>query len=341
METLLLFLPFLVPVVVANLADRHRRSRYTSRDPRLNTLIDVGLRYLPSSLLMAINVGVLGIAALALLNELAKALMPDLVDAQAMTANWWGVAAACLLTSLLAFLPLFPAVRRWLAHRLPIDPDSPVHTTALVFAVYQIGLSLGQMALIGNLENLTDAELALTIWDVLLTGVPLALFALVGVGLFIRRDGRNTLERLGLRRPTAKQLLAAVGITVVLLGFDFCLNLIWEGVAPASYDLLERVTENLFGNLATVGGAIALGLSAGISEELLFRGAVQPRLGLLLASILFAIGHMQYGLTLATLEVFVIGLVLGLIRNRTSTTLCIVIHASYNTAGVLLGMLWP
>jgi len=341
METLLLYLPFLVPVAAANLAERHRRSRYVTHDPRLNTLIDVGLRYMPYGLLITINVGLLGIAALVLVNELAKMLIPDLVDAQAVAVNWWGVAAACLLTSILAFLPLFPAARRGLARWLPIDPDSPVHTTALAFAVYQIGLSLGQIALIGNLETLTDAELALSIWDVLLTGVPLALFALVGVGLFIRRDGRSTLERLGLRRPTWKQLAAAVGITAALLAFDFCTNLVWEGVAPASYDLMERVTENLFGNLATVGGAIVLGLSAGISEELLFRGAVQPRLGLLLASVLFAIGHMQYGLTVATLEVFIIGLMLGLIRKRSSTTLCIVIHASFNAAGVLLGMLWP
>jgi membrane protease YdiL (CAAX protease family) len=98
------------------------------------------------------------------------------------------------------------------------------------------------------------------------------------------------------------------------------------------------VTENLFGNLASVGGAIALGLSAGISEELLFRGAVQPRLGLLLATVLFAVGHLQYGLSVATLEIFVIGLVLGVMRARTSTTIAIVIHASYNALGVLLGL---
>ncbi len=30
--------------------------------------------------------------------------------------------------------------------------------TALAFAVYQIGLSLGLMTLIGDLENLIDAE---------------------------------------------------------------------------------------------------------------------------------------------------------------------------------------
>jgi membrane protease YdiL (CAAX protease family) len=130
-----------------------------------------------------------------------------------------------------------------------------------------------------------------------------------------------------------------VGITALLLAFDFSVNLAWESVDPEGYDLMSRVTENIFGNLATVGGAIALGLSAGISEELLFRGAVQPRLGLLLASVLFTIGHLQYGLTLATLEILIIGLVLGLVRNRANTTICIVIHAGYNTVGTLLGML--
>jgi membrane protease YdiL (CAAX protease family) len=96
--------------------------------------------------------------------------------------------------------------------------------------------------------------------------------------------------------------------------------------------------ETLFGGLSTVAGAFALGLSAGISEELLFRGAVQPRLGLLLTTFLFAIGHLQYGLTVATFEVFLIGLVLGLVRKRSNTTVCIIIHASYNTLGTLLGM---
>jgi membrane protease YdiL (CAAX protease family) len=118
-------------------------------------------------------------------------------------------------------------------------------------------------------------------------------------------------------------------------------NLAWEELDPAGYYLLDRVTQNLFGNLMTVGGALVLGLSAGISEELLFRGAVQPRLGLLLATFLFAIGHLQYGLSVATLEVFVIGLALGLTRKWTHTTICILIHASYNTVGVLLGLLKP
>jgi membrane protease YdiL (CAAX protease family) len=339
MEQLLLFLPFLIPVLVANFSERYRRSRSESHDPRPGGFLDLVLRYSPHALLAALNLGLLGITLLALLNGLVQVLMPEAVEPGVLVVNWFVVAAACFLTGLLAFLPLIPAMRRWLSRWLPIDPASMVHMTALAFAIYQIGLSLGQMALIGDLENLIDAELALTVGDVLLTGVPFVLFALLGVGLLIRRDGPLTWERLGLRWPTRKQLAAAAGLTVLLLAFDIAVSWAWQEVDPAGYDLLERVTENIFGNLVTVGGALALGLSAGISEELLFRGAVQPRLGLFLATLLFTVGHLQYGLTAATLEIFFIGLVLGLVRKRSHTTICILIHAAYNTIGTLMGML--
>jgi len=324
MINLLIYLPFLAPVLVAQFEKR-----------------EIWPKLVTYGLLVALNLGILGIAAFALLSALVTSYAPDLVPAESLAVNWPGVALAAFLTALAAFLPLLPAVRRGVSRLLPIDPDSAIHTTALTLAVYQIGLSLAQMALIGDLENLTESGLGLTLWDVVFGGVPLALFALAGVGLFIRRDGRSTLDRLGLRRLTWRQLAAAVGITLLFLALDFAVNLAWQEMDPAGYDVLDRVIQNLFGGLVSVVGALALGLSAGISEELLFRGAVQPRLGLLLTSVLFAIGHLQYGLTPATLEVFVIGLVLGLVRNRASTTLCILIHASYNAAGVLLGMWQP
>jgi membrane protease YdiL (CAAX protease family) len=344
MENLLIFLPFLVPVIVANYSERQRLAPHAAGDERTGRSLDLVLRYAPYALLILINLGLLGFAGIALLNQLATMLMPEQMEQtgpQVFSGNWWAVALISLLTALLAFLPLIPMVRRWLVRILPIDPDSLVHMTALCFAIYQIGISLGQMALIGSLENLTNAELSLTIADVLFSGLPLILFALVGVGLLIRRDGSLSWRRLGLKWPTWKQLLIAVGITASLLAFDYGVTLLWERLDPAGYDLLDRVTENIFGNLMTVGGALALGLSAGISEELLFRGAVQPRLGLLFATFLFTIGHLQYGLTIATLEIFIIGLVLGLVRNGMSTTICIVIHAAYNSTGVLLGLLQP
>ena len=340
MEQLLILLPFLVPVVVANYSERHRRLPYTLSTPQSSRNLDRALRYLPHGLLIAINLGLIGLSLLSMFNALALMLMPELVEPGLDAGGWLGMSAAAFITALLAFLPLLPQIRQWLARWLPINPDSLVHMTALAFAIYVIGLGLGQMALLGNLEMLANSEDVLTIWDVILFGIPYVLFALAGVGLLIRRRGPGTWQRLGLRRPTFKQLLAAVGIAGLLLGFDLLVSWIWQGIDPAGYDLLAKVNENLFGGLATVGGAIALGLSAGISEELLFREAVQPRLGLLSTTMLFTIGHQQDGLTLATLQVFVIGLVFGLMRKRTGGVIvCMVSHATYNMVGTLLGMI--
>jgi len=347
MLELLVFLPFLVPVIVANLSERHRLTpdttadppdtrRHASRGAAPNRLVDTSLRVLPYALLAAINISLLGVAALALLSALAQKFVPGAVEATAMELNWATLALASLLTGILAFVPMIAGVRRRLARIVPIDPESPVHMTALVLAVYEIGLSLAQMAFIGGLENLAGAGLELTVWDVLLSGLPLLIFGLLGVGLWIRRGVRATAERLGLSRPTWKQLLAAVAITALLLGLDLAVNTLWAEVDPFGYELMDQVMNSLFGGLGTVVGAVVLGLSAGISEEILFRGAVQPRLGLVLAAVLFTIGHVQYSLTPATLEILVIGLVLGLVRKRSNTTVCIVIHALYNMTGSLL-----
>jgi len=322
--SLLIFLPFLVPVIVAQFGERNR-----------------GARYATYGLLAAFNVGLLGIAGLLFLSELLMALQPAQLPVQTTSFNTLAMAIATLLTAFVANLPLVPGVRRWLVRWLPIDPDSIVHATALTYAVYFVGLSIGQMLLIGNLETLAQGNLSLTILDVILSELPLLVFALVGVGMFVRRGWRATWQRLGVLRPTWKQLLAALGIAILLIAFDYGVNYGWDKLDPAGYDQLQRVTENIFGGLMTVGGAFALGLSAGIAEELLFRGAVQPRLGLFLATVLFALGHLQYGFTIATAEVFVIGLVLGLMRRRTSTTVTMVIHATYNTLGVILGLLQP
>lgn len=322
--SLLLFLPFIALVVFANLGERQPWARYTTY-----------------ALLILTDLALLGGALLFVLLGVLQAVDTTAAALPGLTGSVWGLAAALFGTGLLAALPLVPAVRRGLARILPIDAASLVHMTALAFAVYEVGLVLGEMALIGDLSTLAEAAQALTPWDVVLSGVPLLLLALAGVGLFVRRGGVQTLERLGLRLPSWKHLLLAVALVAVLLAFDYGVNAAWEALDPAGYEKLTGVTEQLFGGLMTVGGAVVLGLSAGISEELLFRGALLPRLGLVLSSLLFAAGHLQYGLTVAMLEVFVIGLVLGLVRRRTSTTTAILIHAGYNTAGVLLGLLKP
>jgi hypothetical protein len=322
--SLLIFLPFVALVVIANLGERYPWARYAT-----------------FALLILVDVALLGTSALTLLAAAMQVLDPETASAAGLEFNLWGLTAVLFGTGLLAALPLIPAVRRGLARILPIDPASIVHMTALAFAVYEVGLTLGQMSLIGDLSSLAEIGTSLTIWDVLLSGLPLLLLALAGVGLFVRRSGAQVLERLGLRLPAWKHLLLAVVLVALLLALDYGVNAAWSALDPAGYQALTDVTDQLFGGLMSVGGAIVLGLSAGISEELLFRGALQPKLGLLLSAALFAVGHLQYGFTVAMLEVFVIGLVLGLVRNRANTTTAILVHAGYNAAGVLLGLLKP
>ena len=70
--------------------------------------------------------------------------------------------------------------------------------------------------------------------------------------------------------------------------------------------------------------------AAGIGEEILFRGAAQPRLGLPLTALLFAAVHTQYTVSPALVHIFVTGLLLGVVRRRANTTTAIAVHASYN-----------
>ena len=75
---------------------------------------------------------------------------------------------------------------------------------------------------------------------------------------------------------------------------------------------------------------------AAVGEELLFRGALQPVLGLGLTSVLFALIHVQYGITPFLLIVLILAVILGLIRRYFSTTIAIFVHVGYD---FVLGML--
>ncbi|HEY4025590.1 MAG TPA: CPBP family intramembrane glutamic endopeptidase, partial [Candidatus Dormibacteraeota bacterium] len=114
-------------------------------------------------------------------------------------------------------------------------------------------------------------------------------------------------------------------------------------LTPATADKVQAANQRLFGQLGDPVGIATIALSAGICEEALFRGAMQPRLGILLTAIVFAAVHTQYGLSLDTAAVFILAGGLGLIRRFTNTTTSATCHVVYNTlvgigvAGVWLG----
>ena len=124
---------------------------------------------------------------------------------------------------------------------------------------------------------------------------------------------------------------------MVLLGLSFGTDWVWGKVDPVSRNQVGGVSNALLGNFSGLSGAFAIGITAAIGEESFFRGAYLPRMGILMSALLFASFHVQYFLSLATLLVFIIGLILGVLRVRTTLAVCIMVHFLYNFASVLLG----
>ena len=84
----------------------------------------------------------------------------------------------------------------------------------------------------------------------------------------------------------------------------------------------------------SLAAMLVLGVSAGVGEEVLVRGALQPRVGLIWASLLFAAGHVQYT-WFGMLTILALGVTLGLVRRSSNTTTAIVVHALYDIVAAL------
>lgn len=338
-STLLLMVPFLLPILLANLAERNKESSL-----RLVTWIYLGLM---NGVLLLGALGSLGMAVVVGSDQFASAIResnPGLDLTQLRTARFDLAGVILLIGSVLAVVLLLPPVRRAVARITHIDPHNVVHTTALSMTSTAFALNLFQVAALsplvfaalGNQE--VAQQLRQTYLDVLVFPfLTFVLAALLGVGLYVRRNQAQVLERLGLTLPTPRQLGIVVVMVAGLIALAFVTEQVWQAADPKSLEQVGGLSEALLGNLTGVGGAFAIGLSAALGEEIFFRGAMQPRLGLVPAALLFTSFHVQYAITPATLLVLVIGLVLGVLRQRTSLTVCILVHFFYNFISVLLG----
>jgi len=76
-------------------------------------------------------------------------------------------------------------------------------------------------------------------------------------------------------------------------------------------------------------------------EEAFFRGFLQPRFGLLLSSILFALSHFSYGLPFMIIGVFTISLIIGRTFERTGDLLpCVIAHGIFDGVQLLIVLPW-
>ncbi len=186
------------------------------------------------------------------------------------------------------------------------NPHSIVHTVAVVLALAHIAYLFATFVLIGGVEGMAEAlaDMPVSVFDLFLSTAAYILVSALGVGLFLRRDMQQFAERLGLRWPTRQDItwgvLGGFGLFVALI---FIAGL-WEAmVSPEALEQQTAASEQIF---AAFSGSLLLGfllaVSAGVGEEILFRGALQPVFGIILSSLFFSVLHLQYALTPASVE---------------------------------------
>jgi membrane protease YdiL (CAAX protease family) len=175
-----------------------------------------------------------------------------------------------------------------------------------------------------------SAQTPLSVGDLLLQEAPFVVLAAAGVGIFIRRGTSQVARRLGLVAPAWWQVVLAVAAAGAFFAFGVGMDTLSLTWTPDVARQVHSTTQTLYSGLGGPLGIAVLALAPGICEEILFRGALQPRLGLIVTALLFTSIHTQYGISLDALSVLVIALGLGLIRKFTNTTTSAICHVTYN-----------
>ena len=232
-------------------------------------------------------------------------------------------------------------VRKRAAIRLDMDPQSFVHATALATTVTMTLMCMIPLLAVNeplivwlfnpkNGLDLKGSELTLssTLYG-LLWSVPASFIA---VGFPIKRTLQEARVRLALVRPSRRQIGMAVAIGLGLAAaagpVHFVIGILWKGLGMKMTDTSS--VEALFKNAISPAGAVVVGISAGLGEELIFRGVLQPRLGILLPALMFTALHaFQYDFD-ALIWVLILGMVMGWVRKKTNTTTSALLHATYD-----------
>jgi membrane protease YdiL (CAAX protease family) len=214
---------------------------------------------------------------------------------------------------------------------------SPWHT-ALVLAV-QISLSVRGYVRSGQMRGLVNPD------RISLYGHTIffqwMVFALVIVGLRLR--GTSLYALLGERWRSVHQLITDVGISFLLLVASIMVPAIFGPHSQSTDDLATQFLLPRSGS--EIAGWIALSLTAGLCEEVLFRGYLQQQfraltnnaaIGILSSAVLFGAAHGYQGHTKAMLIGFT-GAILGAAAYwRKSTRPGMLAHAAQDLLGGLI-----
>ncbi len=244
-----------------------------------------------------------------------------------------------IATGLAVGLALLPPFRSLLARVMPINPKSmpdmvglAVLLSVAIMMVWTIDLTFDEANGADEFGAIGGASLALQ--AILL--VAIAYFAIGGA---INRDLASVRDRLGLHMPTGRQVAISVALIVPLFMVSAIGGLLTDLLQPGFTEDIDAIMQDVTGDLINIQGALLIGITAGIGEEVLFRGAIQPRYGLIFTSLIFTLIHVQYGFSFVLLGVFLTSIILGIQRQKMNTTCCIITHATYNFSVIMISVL--
>ena len=241
-----------------------------------------------------------------------------------------------VVTALLAFaLALGALLVPALGHRflsvLGLDAASPVHRVVAVAFVLTV---LDAVALFSELRQSGPVEIPFYPADPLVSVTSDVALALAGIGFGLTRGFKDSLARLGIRSITRRQIVMAVLIALAFQVIVGGLEWLERVLLPTVHELEDRFGYQFVGLPPWVGAVLA-SISAGVGEEVLFRGALQPRLGVVLTAVLFGALHVQYQVP-GMIVIVLIGIGLGAVKERTSTSFVMLVHVLYDVGAFLL-----
>ena len=246
-----------------------------------------------------------------------------------------GFAVFSGLGALASFATLLPSVADRLV-RLLFRGSGPSHTLRLTASVVLVILCVALPTWLEFRDQIAELlrDPAELVSASKLSGglVGYIVLAFAAVGFLVRRDWRGSLERLGLTSVRPAQWLTVGAGVLALWLFNAGSEWLERRAFPALWAGDQAFATALAGVMGP-GLMLLLGLSAGIGEEITLRGALQPKLGIALTSLIFAALHVQYS-WFGMLSILVFGLILGAIRKGSSTTAAILVHSLYDLLAV-------
>lgn len=168
-----------------------------------------------------------------------------------------------------------------------------------------------------------------------------AVWLFAGFGAALRTwAGQVGLGGLGVRGVAGELglgALAGIASWVVAIGAALCVAMIVT--AAGGEELIPKKPPAAIGWIAGLPllVRIAVAVSAGVFEELFFRGLLQPRIGIVASTVLFAVAHASYGQPFLLVGITVLSVVYGLlVRWRQSVWAAVAAHALFDLVQLLV-----